>query len=254
MHFPILTSLDRAAAGRRRPAALRARRRGAERAGRAQDCADRLAAGVCRDAAAVEPLQPGLRRVPVRRAPRVDSGVRHRLFHRRRRHQPAAARADRLPDADRAAQLVGVGAQEHESVQHLRAAARERDDGRLRLARSLPLLRVLGRDAGADVLPDRHLGLRAAHLRRHQVHPLHDGGQRPDAAGDPRPRLPARHGRGHLQLRSVEAVRAAGRTGCCTCSSGSSSRSRWRSPSRCRCFRSIPGCPTRTSRRRPPGR
>ena len=39
-----------------------------------------------------------------------------------------------------------------------------------------------------------------------------------------------------------------------TCSSGSSSRSRWRSRSRCRCSRSTPGCPTRTSRRRPPAR
>ena len=39
-----------------------------------------------------------------------------------------------------------------------------------------------------------------------------------------------------------------------TCSSGSSSRSRWRSPSRCRCSRSTPGCPTRTSRRRRPAR
>ena len=38
------------------------------------------------------------------------------------------------------------------------------------------------------------------------------------------------------------------------CSSGSSWRSRWRSRSRCRCSRSTPGCPTRTSRRRPPAR
>ena len=54
-----------------------------------------------------------------------------------------------------------------------------------------------------------------------------------------------------LQLRSAEAVR---RCRCRrTCSSGSSSRSRWRSRSRCRCFRSTPGCRTRTSRRRPPG-
>ena len=39
-----------------------------------------------------------------------------------------------------------------------------------------------------------------------------------------------------------------------TFSSGSSWRSRCRSPSRCRCFRSTPGCPTRTSKRRPPAR
>ena len=35
-----------------------------------------------------------------------------------------------------------------------------------------------------------------------------------------------------------------------SCSSGSSSPSRWRSPSRCRCSRSTRGCPTRTWRRR----
>ncbi len=32
-----------------------------------------------------------------------------------------------------------------------------------------------------DVLPHRDLGLRPAHLRGRQVHPVHDGGQRPDA-------------------------------------------------------------------------
>ena len=37
-------------------------------------------------------------------------------------------------------------------------------------------------------------------------------------------------------------------------SSGSSWPSRSRSRSRCRCSRSTPGCPTRTSRRRPPAR
>ena len=35
---------------------------------------------------------------------------------------------------------------------------------------------------------------------------------------------------------------------------GSSPPSRSRSPSRCRCSRCTPGCPTRTSRRRPPAR
>ncbi len=172
---------------------------------------------------------------------------------RRRRHQPAAARPDRLPDAARAPELVGVGAQEDARVLHVRAAARERDDRRVRLARSVPLLRVLGRDAHPDVLPHRDLGLRPPHLRRGQVHPLHDGRQRADAAGDPRPRLrcTARRAGGYsfdlLQLYELDGAGA-------TCSSGSSSRSRWRSPSRCRCSRSTPGCPTRTSRRRPPAR
>ena len=65
--------------------------------------------------------------------------------------------------------------------------------GRLRLARSLPLLRVLGRHAHPDVFPHRDLGLRPAHLRRRQVHSLHDGRQRADAAGDPRSGLAAQH-------------------------------------------------------------
>ena len=38
------------------------------------------------------------------------------------------------------------------------------------------------------------------------------------------------------------------------CRPGCSWRSPWRSRSRCRCSRSTPGCPTRTSRRRPPAR
>ena len=85
--------------------------------------------------------------------------------------------------------VVGVGAQaDAKAFCDLHAAARERDDRRVRLARPVPVLRVLGRDADPDVLPDRHLGLRPAHLRRGQVHPLHDGRQRADAARDPRPR------------------------------------------------------------------
>ena len=38
--------------------------------------------------------------------------------------------------------------------------------GRVRLARPVPVLRVLGRHAHPDVLPDRDLGLRPARLRR----------------------------------------------------------------------------------------
>ncbi len=138
-------------------------------------------------------FDPAIGRLPVRRAARLDSRVRHQLFRRRRRHQPVAARAHRFPDAARAARLVGIGAPKDPRVLHVRAAARERDDGRVRLARPVPVLRVLGRDADSDVLPDRHLGLRPPHLRRDQVHALHDGRQRADAAGDSRPRLPAQH-------------------------------------------------------------
>ena len=182
----------------------------------------------------------------------LDSQLRHQLCGRRRRHQPAAPAADRLPDAAGASQLVEVGAQEDPGVLHLRAAARERDDRRVRLSGSLPLLRLLGRHAHPDVFPHRDLGLRAAHLRRRQVHSLHDRRQRADAAGDHRPRLAAQHTRRAVQLRPAGAVRSA--SPCRTCSSGSSWRSRSPLRSRCRCFRFTPGCPTRTSRRRRPAR
>ena len=58
------------------------------------------------------------------------------------------------------------------------------------------------------------------------------------------------HRRAELRPRrslSRSTSRAACRRGC-------SWRSRSRSPSRCRCFRSTPGCPTRTCRRRRPAR
>ena len=96
-----------------------------------------------------------------------------------------------------AALLVGLGAQEREAVFVLRARARDGDARRLRFDRSLSLLHLLGRDAHPDVLPDRDLGIRAAHLRGDQVHPLHHGRQRADAHRDHRPRLGARGGQRH---------------------------------------------------------
>ena len=46
-------------------------------------------------------------------------------------------------------------------------------------------------------------------LRGGEVHPLHDGRQRADAAGDSRPGLPAQRGDRRLQLRPAAALRAA---------------------------------------------
>ena len=68
-------------------------------------------------------------------------------------------------------------------AQLLRAAARAHDGHARRVhgARSLPVLRDVGSDARADVLHRRHLGRRAAHLREHQVLPLHDGRLAADA-------------------------------------------------------------------------
>ncbi len=55
---------------------------------------------------------------------------------------------------------------------------------------------------GADVLPDRHLGPRAAHLRRGEVLPLHHGRFGADAGGHHLPLQPRRH----LQLRRHPAT------------------------------------------------
>lgn len=65
------------------------------------------------------------------------------------------------------------------------AAARIRHDWRLRGTRPVPLLRLLGSLAGADVLLGGHLGGGAAHLRRREILPLYDGGLDPDAARHP---------------------------------------------------------------------
>ena len=66
------------------------------------------------------------------------------------------------------------------------AAARHRHDGRVRVARFLPVLHFLGSDAAADVLPDRHLGRSAARVRRDQVLSLHAARLGADSARDAR--------------------------------------------------------------------
>ena len=66
------------------------------------------------------------------------------------------------------------------------APARDRHARRLRRARLLPVLRVLGSDAAADVLPDRRLGRAAAGVRGDQVLPVHAGRHGADADRDRR--------------------------------------------------------------------
>ena len=90
----------------------------------------------------------------------------------------------------------------------LRAGARSGHARRVRLARPVPVLPVLGRDARADVFPHRRLGIRAAHLRGDQVHPLHDGGQRADAHRHHRAGLYALRGDRLVQLQPDRAVQA----------------------------------------------
>ena len=160
------------------------------------------------DARHLAALRSEFRRLPVCRARAVDTGLRHRLLPRHRRHQPAPGRADRVPDADRAALVLGEHREEGEGVLRLHPRARGGDDRRLHLARPVPLLRVLGRDAHPDVLPHRDLGLRPAHLRGHQVHALHDGRQRADAGRHPGAGLHAQRVAGRrLHVRPAQAVR-----------------------------------------------
>ena len=83
------------------------------------------------------------------------------------------------------------------------------------VARHLPLLRVLGGDAPADVLPHRHLGRPAQGVRGDQVLPLHAGRLGAYAAGvhrallQRRPDAPRRRHAGHAHLRPLELAARA---------------------------------------------
>ena len=143
----------------------------------------------------------------VRRAAALDPGLGHQLPRRRRRPVALARDPDHLADAARSPRLVARDQEPRARVRGLHAAARGGDDRRLRVPRPLPVLRVLGGDARPDVLPDRDLGPRAAHLRRGEVLPVHLRRQRADAGRVPR----ALQGGRHRQLRHRRARQAAGR-------------------------------------------
>jgi len=83
--------------------------------------------------------------------------------------------------------LLGAdGARLHDPA----APPHDRHDGDLRRPRHVPLLRLLGGHAPADVLPHRRLGRPATRVRGHQVLPLHAGGLGPHAARHHRRLLP----------------------------------------------------------------
>ena len=117
----------------------------------------------------------------------VDRAPRHPLPPGRRRHLAVARAAHDVPRAAHAAVAAG-----HRHPQHPRARvhdrdarARDRHAGRLRRARPVRLLRLLGADAHPDVLHHRDLGRRAAPLRGHQVRHLHARGLAAHARRDP---------------------------------------------------------------------
>ena len=213
----------------------------------------RLAAALVR----LRPRQGGL---PVRRARLLDSLARRRVPLRHRRHLARPAPADDAHGRHRRRLLVLGDHGAAEGVLRPAPAPADVHDRDLLLPRLLPLLRLLGSDARADVLPDRRLGRGAAALRGDQVLPVHAGRLGPDAARHHRALLPE-----HVGVPRLQGRRACGdvldreadgrRGGACRWSSrsGSSSRSSSDSRSRCRCSRSTRGCPTRIPRRRRPG-
>ena len=91
------------------------------------------------------------------------------------------------------------------SVLRVPAPAR-RDDRRVRLARSVPVLRVLGADAGPDGRHDRRLGRHREDQGGVQVLPLHDGRQHADAGRDPVLGLELHEARGLPELRLPRAA------------------------------------------------
>ena len=111
--------------------------------------------------------------------------------------EPAAGRADRLHHAAGDPEFVPQprvrGARSRPALLRLHVAAGMVDDWRVHRPGPLPFLHFLGSDAGADVLPHRHLGRGAARLCGDQVLPLHHGRLDSDAAGDSVPRQPRGH-------------------------------------------------------------
>ena len=129
-------------------------------------------------------IRPGSRWAPRRHAarhrPALDPGLQHRLHAGHRRHQLPAGDPHLVPEH------VGHGGQladrqARQGLLHPVPALGDGHVGRLHGPGLLPLLRLLGSDAAADVLSHRRLGRAAARIRGDQVLPLHPGGQRADA-------------------------------------------------------------------------
>ncbi len=149
--------------------------------------ARRVGPGIRAVGASLDPLRHRAWGLPVHRENDVGPGPRDLLLGRDRRH---LARADPADDAAHAgvAPLLGHARREERSRLLGRVpGARDRDDREPGRARPRALLRLLGSDARPDVLHHRHLGRRAAHLRRDEVLPLHDGGKPADVPRDPLP-------------------------------------------------------------------
>ena len=118
------------------------------------------------------------RTLPVPRNLLLDPVARRAVRLRHRRHLAPAHPPDDVHGHHRRRLVVLGHRSPAEGVLHPAAAPADRHARHLLRARLLPLLRLLGSHARADVLPHRHLGRPAEALRGDQVLPLHAGRDR----------------------------------------------------------------------------
>src|SRR5579863_9998879 len=103
--------------------------------------------------------------------------------------------------------VVDGNRESRERVLHLVSGAADGDAGRLYGAGFLPLLCILGSDAGTDVSADWHMGRAAEALRGDQVLPLHPGWLSADAARHSVPVFPPSHPDWRLHVQPASALR-----------------------------------------------
>ena len=127
----------------------------------------------------------------------MDHHAEHSLPHGRRRLLHVAGAADHVPHSALRDDVVALGAWSSEGVLHPAAGARSSDDRRLRLARPVPLLFLLGSDADPDGPADRRIRPRPAHLRGSEILPLHHDCVSVHAGGNPLALRAHRHLRLH---------------------------------------------------------
>ncbi len=135
-------------------------------AGRSRSCRS------CSSLAVLARVRSRRRRLPVRRAHAGSRASASHYLRRHRRHQLVPRAAHHVPHP-----LVVLAAcgDVHKRVKEYMILMLVLETGMLGTlprARPVPLLRLLGGDAGPDVPPHRRLGRPAAHLRGDQVRPL----------------------------------------------------------------------------------
>ena len=119
----------------------------------------------------------------------VDPALRHRISPGARWPQRPVRGAHRNPRHRRRLDLVARDRACPRGPLLLRAGHGRRDHGRVPGFRPVPLLFLLGADAGADVLSHRHLGSRRTHPSGRKVRHLHDDQRVVPADRHPQPLL-----------------------------------------------------------------